>query len=152
MTLSLGGKHWTHSFYQHVTGLLQQYNNPARGVVILGVSPNQADDMHERWEMLSNFIKFRLFYIFKETPERFQMQIDVLSFRQCCKKTILCYRSLTVANIVCRRVFLTGKYSMSLASNETMVKHICNFIQNMNKIFLSQVRSKHETNKVNVPG
>lgn len=63
--------------YEEVAGLLQQNDEPRRGVVISGVGPHQADGVHQGADLTSDLGKLCALHVLEETLEGLQIGADV---------------------------------------------------------------------------
>ena len=74
----------SHQFYEEIAEFLQENNDTGRGVVVAGVGPQQADDVHHGWQELLHAIKVGLLQILKVVTQWLQMDVDVRGLVQGC--------------------------------------------------------------------
>lgn len=74
----------THPLNEQIAQLLKEDNDSRRCVVILGISPGQADQVHTRSQHGLNLIKLSLLKILKVIAQWLQVEIDILGLSESC--------------------------------------------------------------------
>ena len=70
--------------YHEVADLLEEDDDARRRVVVLGVGPDQADNVHHRLQVLLQVLELRLLDLLEVRAQWLQVQVDVLRLRQRC--------------------------------------------------------------------
>ena len=71
----------THTVDEHVADLLQQDDDARGRVVVLGVGPDEADDVQEGRDQRLHLAQVRLLQVLQVVAQGLQMQVNVARLR-----------------------------------------------------------------------